>query len=210
MSIITIIRRRIFCLGMILIIGIGLVVSPPSAYADSTVKKLNIPIYIQAMDEWCWAASSKSVSVFLGGSDATQCQYVRWGKGSSECHNVPGDFYADVERALLGGGISNPGIATASTLSYGMIQRQINAGKPIMMRWAWESSGKSSESSGNNIGHILVINGYDASLPAYPMLTYMDPTWDYYRISLYDWVKHSDDATGQDHTWTHTRYNIGK
>lgn len=129
-----------------------------------------------------------------GGSNSSQCQYVKWGKNSSSCANVTGDLSTDVRRALSSAGIRNTGSMINSAASTATISGQINNSKPLMVRWGWDSGG----------GHMLVIRGYTSD-PGYLVVSYIDPLQSYYSSGTYDWMK-----SGSGHTWTHTRYGFSR
>lgn len=162
--------------------------------ASASSVYLSVPIYVQEQSNWCWATTSKSVSVYLGGSNSSQCQYVKWGKNSSSCANVTGDLSTDVRRALSSAGIRNTGSMINSAASTATISGQINNSKPLMVRWGWDSGG----------GHMLVIRGYTSD-PGYLVVSYIDPLQSYYSSGTYDWMK-----SGSGHTWTHTRYGFSR
>lgn len=141
-------RRRIAAMVTSLAAALVMSLSCVTTASASSVY-LSVPIYVQEQSNWCWAATSKSVSVYLGGSNSSQCQYVKWGKNSSSCANVTGDLSTDVRRALSSAGIRNTGSMINSAASTATISGQINNSKPLMVRWGWDSGG----------GHMLVIRG---------------------------------------------------
>lgn len=186
-------RRRIAAMVASLAAALVMSLSCVTTASASSVY-LSVPIYVQEQSYWCWAATSKSVSVYLGGSNSSQCQYVKWGKNSSSCANVTGDLSTDVRRALSSAGIRNTGSMINSAASTATISGQINNSKPLMVRWGWDSGG----------GHMLVIRGYTSD-PGYLVVSYIDPLQSYYSSGTYDWMK-----SGSGHTWTHTRYGFSR
>lgn len=161
----------------------------PTIPAQASTKTLGLMREVQAMSSWCWATSAKMVARYLGGTNATQCQYVKWGKASSQCLNVSGDFGLDLSRALMGAGIRGVG-TTSGPISFNSIKSQIDARKPIIIRWEWNSGG----------GHMIAINVYNTTGST---VTYVDPLDGENHTRPYSWIKN-----GSNHTWTHSRYNI--
>ena len=174
-------------IGMIVSILAMFAVSTP-AYASS--RSIDVPVERQQQSNWCWAASARMTARYLGGSSASQCQYVKWGLNSGSCPNVTGDFGTTTSAALIGAGIYSPGSVSWSAISYGSLQSQINSNKPVIIRWGWSSGG----------GHALVIKGYNT---AGTKVTYIDPGNGSIHTQPYSWMK-----SGGGYTWTHTRYNI--
>jgi hypothetical protein len=114
-----------------------------------------LPFNMQAQTQsnWCWAATSTSVSHFYYlFSHWTQCLVANGELGHSDCCNspVPGPcnvpWYLD--RALQR--TSNLDHMVASTISFSAIKAEIDAGRVIGARIGWSGGG----------GHFLVIRGY--------------------------------------------------
>jgi len=81
--------------------------------------------------------------------------------------------------------------AASSSLTQDAAQAAINAGKPFVVRWGWDSGG----------GHFVVARGMTPSTanpPASPTMYIMDP-WYGPTVNTYAWVQQ-----GSSHTWTHT------
>lgn len=200
-------RKKIVSSLCMLTVSIFVIFSGVSiAYAAPPYKYLMIPRVMQEQSNWCWAAGSRSVSMFFGGSDASQCQYAKWGKGSSDCANEGGTL-EDVARALYGGGISNAGNVRASSMTQSEIISEINSGRPIFMRWQWKTSASAMMDSGGLVAaHLLVIQGYNnVSEGPYGFfsISYMDPLVEYYpAISIQGAVENAN------HIWTHSRYGM--
>lgn len=185
-------RKMTACISSTVAMLLLLSMSAFSAHA--TPLYLSVPIYRQEQGLWCWAATAKSVAVFLGGSKASQCQYVKWGKATSTCANVTGSFTTDVTRALKSAGITKTGTVMSKAVDSAIVAQQITNRKPVLIRWGWS----------NGSGHNLVIRGYTSD-PGYMVVSYIDPGNNAYRSGTYSWMKK---ASG--HTWTHTRYDMSK
>ena len=196
LNVVVISMKKITLLFTCVALAIACATLTPAASASS--KYLGVNIYSQYVNgsgnNWCWAAASKSVSVYLGGSNSSVCQYVKWGKVSSSCPDVVGTF-DDIWRSLKNSGIGNPGYVTTRAFSSAEVTSELNAGYPMLIRWAWD---------GKQVGHILAIRGYTSD-PGTLILSLVDPARDSYVTGTYDWVK-----KGGGHTWTHTNYNIRK
>ncbi|WP_423734903.1 papain-like cysteine protease family protein [Bifidobacterium parmae] len=161
-----------------------------------------MPIVQQAKSNWCWVAVSKSLSLYFGGVNDTQCQYYRWGKTSSDCPNETGDFY-HVGKAMAGGGVVNRGTIVQRALTQDEIMNGIRHNSPMLMRWGWKTSTSSEESGGFTGGHMMVISGYQYD-PNFFVVAYMDPLLPYMTSALYENV-----VEDQRHVWTHSRYGMG-
>jgi hypothetical protein len=106
----------------------------------------------QLQSQWCWAATSASVSHFYNAlSTWTQCLVAEQIMGSNCCVN-PGpcnqSWYLD--KALA---VTNNFVALNSTLSFQAVENELNAGRVIGARVGWHSGG----------GHFMVIYGCDTS-----------------------------------------------
>ena len=174
----------------------------PSASASEN-KYLSVPIVQQAKSSWCWVASSKSLALYFGGVDDTQCQYFRWGKSTDDCPDESGDFF-NVSKALAGGGVSDRGTIVQRALTTEEIMDGIRHDSPMLMRWGWKDvSMESEESSGFTGGHMMVISGYQYA-PTFFAVAYMDPLLPYITSALYE-----NAVEDYRHVWTHSRYGMG-
>jgi hypothetical protein len=169
-----------------------------TAVAQPTI--LNVPTVIQEQDQWCWAAVSTSV-IQAAGTDVEQCTIAEYARvratwhnfGSVDCcedasqgcnyWNYNWGYDGSIQDILSHWGLSNYGYADA--LSLDVVQQEIDAARPFIVRWGWTSGG----------GHFVVGYGVDGS-----QLYYVNP-WpgEGARIADYDWV-----VSGSNHTWTHT------
>jgi hypothetical protein len=161
---------------------------------------LNTPEIIQEQDQWCWAGVSKSILDYYG-YHPSQCEIAEYARnvitwrnfGSVNCCLNPNSgcnywnynwgYPGSIQDILVHfGNIQNSG---TGTISLAQIATQINAGRPIVVRWGWNSGG----------GHFVVGHGINGN-----NVYYMNPWFgEGLHISTYDWLK--NDGV---HTWTHT------
>lgn len=118
-------------------------------------KKLNFNMQAQTESNWCWAATSCSVSMFYWtGSTWTQCKVACEELGRTDCClspvpsacNVP--WYLD--RALTR---TNNFVSITGPISYANVKAEIDAGRPVGARVGWSGGG----------GHFMVIYGYSTA-----------------------------------------------
>ena len=150
---------------------------------------LNVTQRNQEMDQWCWDASSQMVLEFHGNSYSQQA-IADWAVGGQ---NVPNYLYGSTDSNYKGcdevlshfGSISSEGLAYAMSLS--TLTSEMDAGRPVVLRWGWDSGG----------GHIAVIHGTDGNT------VYVRDPWPANgpQIQSYAWVCRPYGNSG---TWTHT------
>jgi hypothetical protein len=162
-----------------------------AAYAAAADNGANT--YVQEQSLWCWAAVSKTVLNEAGHGTPTQCQLVKWGKGTSTCANVAGSFGANVGSALVLGGIGSAGNVANVAISYPTVQTEINADRVVLVFWAWDSDP-------TGIGHMIALRGYNTNGAT---VSYIDPRFSTFQSNLYSWV-----ANNSTSTWTWSRYNV--
>ena len=143
---------------------------------------LNVTQNYQEQDQWCWAATSKSVLGYFG-VDLTQAQIAQYGSGGQNIPNYVAfsDATENGVNAILNhfAGIASTGYAGA--LAQDVLAKTIDMyGAPIVILWNWDGGG----------GHILVVHGL-VNGTAYLMDPWNGPT-----INTYNWV-----MRGGMHTW---------
>lgn len=107
-----------------------------SMSAQAAYKYITLGSYQQEQDNWCWAATSKSLITYHTANNPSQCTIVKWAKGTSACGDVTGSFGSDVSAALFDGGISHVGSVSTGAYSYANTQAQINVNRP-----SWSAGG---------------------------------------------------------------------
>lgn len=115
--------------------------------------RLNFTMQHQLQTEWCWAATSVSVSAYYDPQTGwTQCTMVNAEKelticcengSSTEC-NQPNVLDAPLSRADV---LDHK---QQGSVGYDMIRQEIDAGRPLAWRIRWNGGG----------GHFAVIEGY--------------------------------------------------
>lgn len=158
-------------------------------------KQLAFNMELQPQSNWCWAATSKSVSHFYWFlSPWTQCKVVNAELGRSDCCNstVPSPcnvpWYLDKALTRTNNFVSITGAAT-----FAQVRAEIDAGRPVGARIGWSGGG----------GHFMVIYGY--SYVAVTGATYVDiddPIYGKSHMTVSDFSS-SYQGSG---SWTHTYF----
>jgi hypothetical protein len=115
--------------------------------------RLAFTMQTQLASNWCWAATSNSVSHFYWSSSTwTQCTIVNAELGRSDACNTPTPGGANVpwylDRALTR--TRNFVSITAGPAPFSTIRAEIDAGRPVGARIGWSGGG----------GHFVVVYGY--------------------------------------------------
>ena len=173
----------------------------------------------QEHSQWCWAGSSQAILLYYG-TTVSQCTIANFASGYPENPARPdccaeSSYWTDnnllsgcnywnwiwgsstwgVPNASLQGILEHWGVASAalsSSVSAATVVSEIDAGRPMIMRFGWKTNGNLDGS-----GHFLDIYGHEEDG------TYLDywnplPGWGSTR-ALYTWV-----VDASDHRWTHT------
>ena len=151
---------------------------------------LNVQQHNQEQDQWCWAASSQAVMEYYR-TIKTQTEIAQYGTGGQNIWN------------WLTGSSTNPTrngidlillyfarLATthySSSLLESTVKTQIDARRPFVVRWGWDTGG----------GHFVVARGLVGD-----NMYLMDP-WYGPTINTYSWVCQGS-SSGSMHTWTDT------
>lgn len=171
-----------------------------------TGQVLNVNQIEQEQDQWCWAASSKTVLDYYGFSKK-QCEIAEWVRTNATFHNFgttncctsasKGCNYwnynfgekASIQDILVYfGKLQNTGVNAALTQTE--IQTELGKNHLFVIRWGWSAGG----------GHFIVGHGISGS-----NVYYMNPWFgEGKKIGTYSWVKQGAASGGDTHTWTHT------
>lgn len=154
---------------------------------------LNVQQHYQEQDQWCWAASSQAIMEYYR-RIWTQTQIAQYGTtgvntwnwiwGSTPANNPnPGDPPRQGIDLILGYFAKLTTTRYSNSLLESAVQAQINARKPLVVRWGWDTGG----------GHFVVARGLVGD-----NMYLMDP-WNGATVNTYAWV-----CQGSGHTWTHT------
>jgi hypothetical protein len=189
------IKRNIF---------LAVIICAVTTYAEAVVLPVNATR--QEQTQWCWASSTQAIVRWLGGN-VNQCTLadelrVESGWGYDQCCsygfrtlqypgyvcNQPNNLfypgYLPVEQMLLDRDIDTTPIN--GTITQNAVQTEVNAGRPFIFRWGWDTGG----------GHFLVCHGQQGTYTHY-----FDPgpLANNFQVNTYNWV-----VDGATHTWTHT------
>jgi hypothetical protein len=139
------------------------VIMVPPIYVRRLIKfslgwaRLNFIMQNQQQTNWCWAATSVSVSRFFNPNGTwTQCSLVNAELGRSDCcmqgasSNCNRAWYLDNALSRTG----NLQSTSSGSASITEIAGQINANRPICVRIGWSGGG----------GHFLAIDGYNSAI----------------------------------------------
>lgn len=155
-------------------------------------KKLPFTLEDQTQTNWCWAATSVSVSRFYwAASTWTQCKVASAELGRTDCCNSPVPSACNVpyylDRALTR--TQNLSSLLGRVLTWAEIQAEIDGGRPVGVRVGWSGGG----------GHFLAIFGYGRQ-GGQDVVDVDDPIYGVSRISV-DTLRNSYQGSG---TWTHS------
>lgn len=156
-------------------------------------KHLSFDMQAQTQSNWCWAATSTSVSHFYWFfSHWTQCKVANAELGHTDCcHNpVPSDcnvpWYLD--RALTR---TNNFVSITGPAGFQQVKDEIDAGRPVGARIGWSGGG----------GHFMVIYGYSIVLGV-EYFDIDDPIYGKSHLTVADF---SGNYQGSG-SWTHTYF----
>ncbi len=154
----------------------------------------------QCQTEWCWAATSVSVSAYYDPQTSwTQCTMVNAEKGlsiccedgSSDACNNPNRLDHPLNRADV---LDHK---QAGPIGYDTIGKEIDAGRPIALRIGWSRDGDPRHQR----GHFAVIDAYESSGDQWIAID--DPwwgPWDGPVSTLFQGMYHGSGS------WTHTYF----
>jgi hypothetical protein len=156
-------------------------------------KHLSFNMQAQTQSNWCWAATSTSVSHFYWFfSHWTQCKVANAELGHTDCcHSpVPSDcnvpWYLD--RALTR---TNNFVSIAGPAGFQQVKDEIDAGRPVGARIGWSGGG----------GHFMVIYGYSIVFGV-EYFDIDDPIYGKSHLTVTDF---SNNYQGSG-SWTHTYF----
>lgn len=155
-------------------------------------RKLPFTLDDQTQTNWCWSATSVSVSRFYwSASTWTQCKLASAELGRTDCCNSPVPSACNVawylDKALTR--TKNLASFLGRVLTWAEIQAEIDAGRPIGVRVGWSGGG----------GHFLAIFGYGRQ-SGQDVVDVDDPIYGVSRISV-DTLRNAYQGSG---SWTHS------
>ena len=146
----------------------------------------------QKASNWCWAAVSKSVSMFYNaGSTWTQCLVAKQTLGMANCCDANIPTACNVAHNLTDPltVVGNFNLTTTSeTMAH--VQSEINDGHPMGVRVEWA----------NHSGHFVIIDGYDTESDSFSV---RDPIYGTSIVSRNDLISGHYKGDG---TWTDSYY----
>ncbi|MBS0425533.1 MAG: C39 family peptidase [Proteobacteria bacterium] len=156
-------------------------------------KQLSFNMQSQTESNWCWAATSTSVSHFYWlWSTWTQCRVANGELGHSDCCNNPVPSACNIpwylDKALTR---TNNFVSMMGQASFQQVKDEIDAGRPVGTRIGWNGGG----------GHFMVIYGYSRVLN----LEYFDiddPIYGKSHLTVSDFASNYQGSG----TWTHTYF----
>lgn len=117
---------------------------------------LNVPLYAQQTNMWCWAASGEMIMSYLG-NDVPQCTQANNRFGYDYCCPVPP---CPNPNCIQGGwpeydkyGFTFSSTSWGTALTWEQLKGQIDSNKPVGFSWGWTGGG----------GHYMVAKGYTTS-----------------------------------------------
>ena len=167
---------------------------------NPSIGSIDVPLYPQQTDMWCWAASGQMCMTFLGAKvDVSQCTQANNEFGQTNCCNNP------TPTPCVNGGwpeFTKYGFTATTTsdaaLTWDQIKTQIGClNKPVAFSWHWTGGG----------GHMMVVTGY-AVIDGENYVFINDP-WAPNVGGQYP-ITYDDYVSGSDHTHWNDYYDIIK
>lgn len=143
--------------------------------ASKTSKLLNITLYPQVQDQWCWASTGMMTMLFAGGDPKTitQCAQANDAFSQDSCCVAGQTNQCNKSYYPL---YDNWGFTAkevykeeGTALSWNALKASIDAGKPVAFLWKWSSGG----------GHYMVARGYYEDLTTNPVtrMVHINDPW---------------------------------
>ena len=109
---------------------------------------LQVTLYPQLQDEWCWAASGEMIMSYLG-KNVAQCDEANHAQNRTDCCSNPSacDNPGWPDFSYFGFNYTQTSNGTA--LAFSQLQTEIAANRPVGFAWAWTGGG----------GHYMVAIG---------------------------------------------------
>jgi len=113
---------------------------------------LPLTLHWQETSQWCWAASGQMLMEFLGPREVPQCYEADQRLARSDCCScpTPNKCVKPGWPDLSTWGYNSKQTNWGTPLSWSQVINEINAGRPFMFSWAWNSGG----------AHAMVAYGY--------------------------------------------------
>ncbi|MDK8183472.1 C39 family peptidase [Paenibacillus sp. UMB4589-SE434] len=140
-----------------------------------------VPDIQQLMSNWCWAGVSVAVLEHYG-IDVTQQQFVSYVKGGS--YNYPATSY-EIKQGLQYYSVKSNLFNSIPSLQW--VKGQLDKGQPMITFISW--------TNGSNIGHFLVLDGYNSGVNGTNYVSYMDPWYGDHYSHTFDAFKSNNRFT---------------
>ncbi|MGY1698979.1 papain-like cysteine protease family protein [Geodermatophilus sp. SYSU D00766] len=156
-------------------------------------KQLDFTMQAQTESNWCWAATSRSVSHFYWFlSPWTQCRVANAELARTDCCGSPAPTPCNVpwylDRALTR---TRNFVRITGPVAFSVVRAEIDAGRPVGARIGWSGGG----------GHFMCIYGYSTVL-GQEYVDIDDPIYGKSHLTVADF---STNYQGSG-TWTHTYF----
>jgi len=158
-------------------------------------RSLAFNMQAQTQSNWCWAATSTSVSHFYWwASPWTQCKVANGELNLTTCCQSPVPSACNVpwylDRALTR--THNFVSIVSGTVGFDQVKAEIDAGRPVGARIGWSGGG----------GHFVAIYGYTQVLGVLDYFDIDDPIYGKSHISVSDFTNNYQGSG----SWTHTYF----
>lgn len=169
------------------------VLAGPAPPVPAPLDEARISMQAQEKDQWCWAASGNTIADYHGaGVTQTKFCQLAHNESGSDCANKQG-YLEDAALAFDKLGFSQPGQSLDFPITFGDVQGEISADRPIETRIGWNNGG----------GHMHVVYGFGQS----GTVSWGDP-WP--SSQRYSTASYDAYVSNNEFQWTHTLAGIGK
>lgn len=190
--------------GAILVVSLAFAASSSAIAANPAQSasggvSLNVPLYQQRMSNWCWAATTESIVMYLFGMTYLQCTQAKDKTGRGDCCNLPYPSACNQTASLANVSTylnNKKAVYTdqAWALSWSDTTAEIGSrGRPFWIRWGWGGSWTS--------GHIVVARGYYWHDSGTSQISTMDPGDAQYKWYSWSWFTNNSTFTWTNSLW---------
>ncbi len=165
---------------------------PGLSFSPSNI--LNVKLFPQLTNMWCWAASGQMMMDYLG-KNVDQCTQANQRFGLTTCCNTPtpSDCVKGGWPNFPNWGFSVDTTTWGTALSFSQLKQQIDNNQPVGFSWGWTGGG----------GHMMVARGYMNS----PQLVLINNPWAP-NVGDIKWITYSDYVSGSNHVHWRDYYNL--
>jgi hypothetical protein len=150
----------------------------------------------QQQTNWCWAGVSAAVAAFYDPATPwSQCAIANAELGRTDCCGVGASGACNVawylNQALTR--VGHLAAFSGGTLTFGVVQSEINAGRPVCARIGWSGGG----------GHFVALTCWYRNLLSGSQIVRVDDPWPAYGRSTWVFATFSTAYQGSG-SWTHS------